>query len=62
MTAANQIVQLGLKGLGYEYVNSEFAPFPLFSTFPDLCRQVPSLNFVAGCTTDRINPGLYITD
>lgn len=24
MTAANQIVSLGLKDLGYEYVNSEF--------------------------------------
>jgi hypothetical protein len=27
MTAANQIVSLGLKDLGYEYVNSEIPSF-----------------------------------
>jgi hypothetical protein len=26
MTAANQVVNLGLKDVGYEYINSELAP------------------------------------
>lgn len=37
MTAANEIVNLGLKDLGYEYVNSEVASIPLTELFLTLC-------------------------
>jgi hypothetical protein len=36
MTAANEIVNLGLKDLGYEYVNSEATSIPMM-----VCVLIP---------------------
>lgn len=33
MTAANEVVNLGLKDAGYEYINSPFHPFSSLSKF-----------------------------
>lgn len=58
MTAANEIVNLGLKDLGYEYVNSEAPDIPtkglcLTDVIVDDCWSVKNTR---NSTTQRIIP------
>lgn len=58
MTAANEMVNLGLKDLGYEYVNSEVATIPTMKVFL-MCEIVDdcwSVKNTRNSTTQRIIP------